>query len=342
MKRMEFLKHQHLSAFEEKRAAHKAAVCALYKEYLRDTPWDESNPMRLFSHFYQFLAERFPKEIYEGERIVGTNWHWRWQREFKGGIVPGNAGHFTADFKGFLEKGISGKLEMVRSLVPQSEEQKNTQAGLETALTAFSGSIRSYGEAARKAAAEVYDTADQARLFTIANDCFHLAEHSPINFRQALQFIWFIQCFLETEANAAALSFGRADVYLYPYYRRDVDAGTLTEEDALELIMCFYIKVSEGDESTMLTVGGDVENELTVLMIEAQACLNMRQPSIAVRVSPSTSDELLNRTVRLIQNGSGMPAFFNDEVILAGLTRFGIDEGSARDYGIVGCYEAAP
>ncbi len=342
MNKMEFLKCQHLSMFAEKRRMHKSVVCALYEEYLRETPWDESNTMLLFSHFYQFFADRFPKEIYEGERIVGTNWHWRWQGEFKGGLTPGNLGHYTADFKDFLKKGISGKLETVRFLTPQTEKQRNDQIGFETALTAFATYIRNHGEAARKAADEANDSADKSRLLTIADDCMHLAEKPPVNFRQALQFVWFIQCFLETEAGNAAISFGRADEYLYPYYRRDVDAGALTAEEALELIMCFYIKISEGDESTMLTVGGDVENELSFLMVEAQTRLNMRQPSIAVRVSPATSDELLNKTVGLVMNGSGMPAYFNDDVITAGLKRVGIDEESARDYGVVGCYESAP
>lgn len=251
-------------------------------------------------------------------------------------------GHFIPDFKDFLEKGIRGKLEAVKRIVPKNGTESDNKTAFEVTLKAFSRYVKRYAEAAMEAYNADASSGDRERLLKIARDCEHISANPPTSFRQALQLSWFILCYLEMEAGNAAISLGRMDKYLYPYYKKDIENGAITPEDALELIECFYIKVSEGNESCMLTVGGEGENELSALFIEAQACVNMRQPSISLRVADSTSDELLTVAKRLVLVGSGMPAYFNDEVVIKGLERIGIDEESARDYGIVGCYEAAP
>lgn len=329
MNKADFLKKQHLDVFEEKRKTHKELVSELYREYISDKDIETEDKGCLFGGFYRYFAKHFPAEIYEKESIVGTNWHWCWQKNVNEAVKPHNRGHFMADFRDFLKKGISGKID-----------EAETPVG-KTTLTAFSEYIKSYAKRAEKDAA-MSQGEEKERLLNIARDCSYISENPPVSFRQALQFIWFIQCFLETEAGTAAISFGRADSYLYPYYKNDTQADILTPEEAKELIMCFYIKVSEGNESCMLTVGGDEENELTSLFIEAQTVINMRQPSIALRVSESTSEDVLNKATELVLNGAGMPAYVNDEVIIEGLKMAGIDEKDAADYGIVGCYEAAP
>ena len=329
---LDFLKKQHLSMFDTKRKAHKELVSTLYQKYISDKDIAEDKWL-LFSGFYQYFSKNFPAEIYENEYIVGTNWHWKWQKEISEILTPFNGGHFIPDFCDFLEKGINGKINDVRKM-PNS-------AVLETSLKTFSKYIKNYADCAKKSA-KLSQGDDKERLFTIATDCEYISENPPASFRQALQLIWFIKCFLDTESGSAAISFGRADSYLYPYYKNDVENNILTPEEAKELIMCFYIKTSEGDESCMLTVGGDVENELTYMFVEAQTQINMRQPSIALRMSESTSDDLLNKATELVLNGSGMPAYFNDDVIVEGLKTCGIDDKIANDYGIVGCYEAAP
>ncbi len=342
MKTLELLKEQHFNMFDKKRIDHKRLVAVTYYEYLNNTEYDETAPMLLFSHFYQYFSDRFPAEIYDHEQIVGTNWHWTWQQQIKDKLTPINMGHYIPDFKDFLEKGIAGKLDVVKAIIPKSDTQKNNKIAFEVSLNAFSNYIKRYAESARSASAASQSEGDKKRLLKIANDCEHISSLPPVSFCQALQLAWFIQCYLEMESGSAAISLGRMDQYLYPYYKNDVEKGVITQKEALELIACFYIKVSEGNESCMLTVGGDGENELSVLFIEAQTLVNMRQPSISLRISGSTSDVLLKAAEKLVLIGSGMPAYFNDDVIIKGLRRIGIDKASAEDYGIVGCYEAAP
>lgn len=333
MNKLDFLKRQHLCMFDQKRMLHKELVCNLYKEYISDKEIDKENKWSLYSNFYLYFAKSFPAEIYEKECIVGTNWHWMWQSNIPETVTPQNAGHFIADFQDFLKKGIIGKINEVCA--------RTDEHCTKITLKAFAEYIKSYAKTARHSA-ESSQCDDKERLLTIASDCEYISENPPVSFRQALQFVWFIQCFLETEAGSAAISFGRMDSYLYSYYKRDIENSILTPEEAKELIMAFYIKVSEGDESTMLTVGGNIENELTALFIEAQTQINMCQPSIALRVSKTTSTDIIDKATELVLKGGGMPAYFNDAVIIKGLKMLGFDDETATNYGIVGCYEATP
>ena len=332
MDKLQFLKKQHLCMFEEKRKSHRELVSGLYKEYIADKEVDEAGKWEFYSNFYLYFSKHFPAEIYEKEWIVGTNWHWRWQLDIEGVATPQNGGHFIPDYEDFLKKGIKGK---------SSDVYTGAKCNIKIALKAFSEYIKAYAKTAGELA-QTSQGEDRKRLLTISNDCKYLSENPPANFRQALQFIWFIQCFLDTESGRAAISFGRIDQYLYPYYKKDIESGILTPEEAIELIMCFYIKVSEGNESTMLTVGGNDENALTGLFIEAQTLIDMRQPSVAVRISDKTSDEVFEKSRNLVLNGGGMPAYFNDSVIVEGLKILGYDDKTAMNYGIVGCYEATP
>ena len=333
MSNIDALKQQHLSMFEKKRDKHKKILGELYMEYISKKSTNEEDNWELFSNFYLYFSERFPCEIYENEKIVGTNWHWKWSTLIPNTVTPNNAGHFIPSFQDFLQKGVQEKINEVKNL-PHG-------AALETCLKAFSQYIKNYSDTARKAC-ESSCGENKQRLLNIANDCEHISNHPPTSFRQALQLIWFIKSFLDMESNQAAISLGRADSYLYPYFENDIKSGILTYEDAKELIMCFYIKASEGDESCMLTVGGDVENELTALFIDAQTQIKMRQPSIALRVCRSTSEQILSKATELVLVGNGMPAYFNDDVIIKGLKNIGINDKDSNDYGVVGCYEAAP
>ena len=333
MNTIEFLKRQHLSMFDEASISHSNTVASLYNEYIADKDVEKENPWSLFSGFYLYFSEHFEAEIYEKEYIVGTNWHWFWQSVCEAPIKPVNIGHFIADFQDILTKGIGGKIKDVSN--------HENSLYLQTALNALSSYINHYAIVARTACLASQGE-EQARLLQIANDCAYISKYPPAHFRQALQFIWFVQSFLNMESGNAAISFGTADSYLYPYYQKDIEEGVLTPDEALKLIQCFYIKISEGDESCMLTVGGNANNALTLLFMEAQTQLKMRQPSIALRVSTTTSTEILEKATDLVLSGSGMPAYFNDDIVIKGLQTLGFHEDVATNYAIVGCYEASP
>jgi formate C-acetyltransferase len=112
------------------------------------------------------------------------------------------------------------------------------------------------------------------------------------------------------------------------------------------LLACFFIKCCEGDESQNLIVGGVdengnlAENPLSMLVLEVATEIKVFQPSISVRISPKSSGEFLDKATGLALAGIGMPSFFNDDIVIKALEYQGLPQKRARDWAIVGCYEA--
>lgn len=333
----EFLKKQHTSMFDEKRTQHRQIIADLWRKYMPDNNFTHEEKWKVYPGFYMFLAENFPVEIYEGERIIGTHWHWMWWRSAPNMPIPTNRGHYIPDFADFLPKGINARIkEIENSALPENEKY-----GLSYSLKALSAYIKHHAKEAKKASEAQKGEAEE-RLSKIASDCEFISENAPETFTQALQLIWFVMILLHVESGAAAISLGRCDEFLYPYYERDIKNGVLTYESAKEIVKCFYIKLSEGDESCFMTLGCAVNNQLTELFMEAQTETCMRQPSIGLAVSDITSDTVFEKAVQLTLSGSGMPAYFNNDLVIKGLENIGLDKKDAENYGIVGCYEAVP
>ena len=174
------------------------------------------------------------------------------------------------------------------------------------------------------------------------------AELAPETFWQALQLMWFMHVFLYAESSASAISFGRLDQFLWPFLKRDLADGRITMFDAEELVACLWLKCCEGDESQNVVVGGcdsdrnGAENPLSLLCLKVTRDLRVWRPSVSVRVGPDTSEEFWEEALRLCAAGFGMPSFFNDPVVIDAVMVAGIPVERARDWGIVGCYEATP
>ena len=337
MANIELLKKAHLEMSDSRRAEYKNAVSELYRRYAADNR-DVESKWLFNSGFLSYIVDNTPTEIYDGEIFVGTGWAWKWQRLIKDEEAPCNCGHFIPDWKALLELGVSGKITEVTAASLEDDQKR----GMLTALEALKRYITKYASAAQTAADAATDEG-KMRLSRIAQDCAHLSSNPPETFRQALQLILFANIFLTLEAGFAGISLGKIDSYLFPYYSRDIESGALTYDHARELLECFYIKLSEASDSCMLTVGGNFENELTELVLEAQTLLNIARPSISLRVSEATSEKVLEKAARLAENGSGMPAFLNDRVLIDGFKNLGVTDTLAlENYGNVGCYEAVP
>lgn len=273
---------------------------------------------RSFEGKGRFL-ERFAREIPivadKKEMLVGSMRIWR------GRVEGRNVGHIIVDYRFVLREGIVGLERHVARL------EGEYARGFARALEAFKTYIRRHAESPN-----VHEAA--------AKNCRALLEHAPESFYEALQLVWFVHLFLHAEGMASAISFGRFDQYMEPFYRADCESGRLTQEEARQLLSCFWIKTNEGDESQNLTLGGDVENELTTLCLEVTEQLHLPQPSVSVRFSKNSSQTIKEQAARIIATGLGMPAVFNDEVIESSLRRLGVSDQDARNYAIVGCYEA--
>jgi len=250
----------------------------------------------------------------------------------------GNLGHLVVDYGRVLRRGVSGLRAEVAGMPAATPVARRNRDAFGRALTAFSVFIARYGQAAAAGG-------DQR----LAEVCEWVSERPPCTLRQALQLVWFVHVFLHAESpSSAAISFGRLDQYLWPYLRRDLAEAIVDEAAACELLGCFWLKCCEGDESQNLVVGGcdeegrGAENLLSRLCLGVCGDLGVWQPSLSVRFAPDSSTGFRQAAAQLAVTGLGMPSFLNDPVVIRSLEAAGIPLPRARDYGIVGCYEASP
>ena len=195
-------------------------------------------------------------------------------------------------------------------------------------------------------------------LLEIAAICRKVPECPPESFREAIQFVWFTQIGGILSENPLSLNPGRFDQYMYPYYKKDLDAGLITKEETQELIEALWLKYSEWvwtisantadyfagyNQFQNLTVGGrtreglDATNDITYMCMNATAEAKTHQPGLSVRVHADCPNEFLGAVTELVSKGTGFPAIHNDSVGYQMLINAGYEPEDARDWNNCGC-----
>lgn len=256
-------------------------------------------------------------------------------------------GHICPNVKEWLETGPAGYIQIAQDKLKTCKD-KNKAEFYESTIIVMQG-VQDFMNRYASLAKEM-------NLDDVAEICHDLSIRPAHTFREALQSLWFLMVVLHMESNASSFSPGRLDKTLYPYYKND----HLTDEQALELIECLWLKFNQivylrNAHSAKyfagfpigfnIAVGGqdengnDYVNELSHLMIQAQEEIGLPQPNLSVRLHKNTNQELLEHAIRCVAKGSGMPQFFNDESLIPALMDLGISKKDAMDYAIVGCVE---
>ncbi len=219
---------------------------------------------------------------------------------------------------------------------------------------------RRYSELARAEAASVTDPTRRAELLKISDVCARVPEKGARSFHEACQAFWFVQQLLQMESSGHSISPGRFDRYMYPFFKADLDRGAVTYESAQELLDCIWVKLNDlnkvRDAASAegfagyglfqnLIVGGqdeyglDTTNDLSYMCMEAQLHVRLPQPSLSIRVWNCTPHSLLIKAASVTREGLGVPAFYNDEVIIPSMLSRGYTLEDARNYCIIGCVE---
>jgi len=222
---------------------------------------------------------------------------------------------------------------------------------------------RRHANEARRLAGTAEDPKRRAELLQIARICERVPARPPGNFWEALQYYWFVHLGVITELNTwDSFNPGRLDQHLYPFYKRDLEEGLLTEEQARELLQCFWIKfnnqpappkvgVTAAESGTytdfcLINIGGltpegfDAVNELSYLILDVVEEMRLVQPSSCIQVSKKNPDSLIARAAKIIRTGFGQPSIFNTDAIVQELLRQGKRIEDARCGGASGCVEA--
>jgi len=200
-------------------------------------------------------------------------------------------------------------------------------------------------------------------LLELARICRQVPAHAPQTFHEALQYYWFVHLCVITELNPwDSFNPGRLDQHLFPFYKREVENGTLTREKAIEILQSFWIKfnnhpappkvgVTAQESNTytdfsLINLGGvkpdgsDAVNEMTFILLDVIEEMRLLQPSSMVQVSKKNPDSLIHRTLQITKTGFGQPSYFNTDAIVQELVRQGKDIVDARNGGASGCVEA--
>ena len=217
-----------------------------------------------------------------------------------------------------------------------------------------------YALLAEQEAASCTDAIRKKELLQIAQNCERVPAKGAQTFYEACQSFWFVQQLLQIESSGHSISPGRFDQYMYPYYERDRKKGVLSGEFAQELIDCIWVKLNDLNKCRdcvsaegfagyslfqNLIAGGqnkdgvDVTNDLSFMTIQASMHVQLPQPSFSVRVWNGTPHEFLIKAAELTRTGVGLPAYYNDEVIIPSLLNRGLSLEDAREYNIIGCVE---
>jgi formate C-acetyltransferase len=155
-------------------------------------------------------------------------------------------GHICPDVKGWLERGPRVLRDNALARAAQAAAGKRDfYRGMAVALDGAMDFMGRYAALASTMAADSAHAEHRSNLEEISRMCDKLSRKPPSSFREAVQAVWFLFVLLQAESNASSFSPGRADQYLYPYYRRDIEAGTLDNAGALEIIEALWLKFNQ-------------------------------------------------------------------------------------------------
>ncbi len=278
-------------------------------------------------------------------------------------------GHTTLDGKiyrmGMLDfkKQIAGELAKLDFLNdPEATDKQEELSAMDISCDAMIVFAERHAVLALEMSKQEKDPKRAAELIKIAEVCRRVPAHAPQTYHEAIQMYWFVHLATITELNGwDAMNPGHFDQHLAPFYEREVAAGTLTRDEAKELMSCFYIKVNNHtappkvgitakesgtyNDFVNLNIGGikadgsDGVSEVSYIMLEVLEEIHLLQPGCSIHVSSRTPERFLREGCKVIRQGHGYPSVFNTDVYVNELLCQGKSLHDAREGGCSGCIE---
>jgi len=195
----------------------------------------------------------------------------------------------------------------------------------------------------------------------------NVAHKKPASFREALQMTFLCHLGVVNEDPQSGQSIGRLGQVLQPFYAKDLADGTTTEEEVIELLELYRIKITSiecfassgvtggvlsGNTFNNLSLGGLGYDGLTAvtpleyLIVEAGMRARTSQPTLSVLYDEKTPEDFLMKCARCCKLGMGYPAWMNNQGGMNYMLRQYHDEGmniyDARAWCLGGCLESSP
>ena len=297
-----------------------------------------------------------------------------WQAAFDAGVFTEfmeqrAPGHTVLDDKIYHKGMLDFKKEIKESIKnldflddPEAYNKREELRAMDITANALAILAIRHAEKAAELAKKEKDLKRKKELEHIREICLHVPAHAPRNFQEALQYYWFVHLGVITELNPwDAFNPGKLDQHLYPFYKQGMEDGSLTKEQAKELLQAFWIKFNNqpappkvgvtAEESAtytdfaqintggVKTDGSDAVNELSYLILDVIEEMRLIQPSPSVQISKKTPDRFLKRALQVVREGFGQPSIFNTDEVVQELIRQGKSIEDARNGGTSGCVE---
>ncbi len=261
----------------------------------------------------------------------------------------------------FKERIAASKQNILSSDIADKQARLDELAAMDICCDAIVTFARRHAALAHEMASNPnFPEARRQELHAIAQVCQHVPEHAPRTFHEALQMYWFVHLGVICELNEwDSLNPGRLDQHLDPFFRQGLDDGTLTSQDAAELLACFWIKFSNQpappkvgvteeqsatyNDFTLINVGGvdangeDAVNELSYLILDVIEEMRLPYTGSCIQLSKTNPDRFLLRALEVVRKGFGQPSIFNTDAILQQFLRAGKSIDDARAGGPSGC-----
>ncbi len=245
---------------------------------------------------------------------------------------------------------------------PHAWDRQQQLLAMNVAADAVIRFAERHAEAAESMAARETDDQRRRELEKIADVCRHVPANAPRDFHEALQAYWFVHLGVVTELNTwDSFCPGHLDQHLFPFYERDLERGTMTREQAQELLECFWVKfnnqpappkvgVTAAESGTytdfcnintggLTADGSSAVNEVTYLLLDVIDEMRLLQPSSNLQLSRKNPDRFLKRGLEIVRKGWGQPSIFNADMVVEELLRQGKSIEDARQGGTSGCVE---
>ena len=327
---------------ETTRAAYRDIIIPYWK--------GKSNRDRIFQNLPQEWKEAYTAGVFT---------------EFQEQRAPG---HTALGIKMFRTGLLDLKEEIAESLAktdlvndPEGVDKRDELRAMDIVCDAMIRYAERYAERLEELAAEEKDPVRKKELEKMAAICRRVPAHAPTTVHEALQHYWFIHLGVVTELNPwDSFNPGRLDQSLYPLYKKQLEEGTVTQEEVYEMLQSFWVKFNNhpsppkvgvtAEESNtytdfcLINVGGvkedgnDGVNEMSYILLDVIREMRLLQPSSMIQVSKKNPDRFIRAAVEIIKTGFGQPSVFNTDALVQEMLRAGKDVRDARNGGETGAF----
>ena len=342
-------------------------------DYIINKHFDELNGCSGYLRralIFKYMTEEMPLSIHDGDRIAGwygfensedakitekkqlsydrvlsesqTRLRSHMQNDLKISVAF-NGAHTCIDYGTVVEKGISYYISLVEAELQKSPDNECLQA-MKMSLDAAMAYAERFASVAYERIKNLTDSEERKRTENIYSALCRVPRYGARTFLEAAQSVWIMHSLVPmAEMSWASISVGRIDKYMYPFYQKHIAEGGEREEARAILKNLFMLLDSYGDGACAMNIGGldtddtEIINELSLLLIEVEKEMSLRAPIFAVRVTPDTSDEVLDSVIDFDLFKIGQPTFYGEMPCRSAMLKRGVPASDALGFSANSC-----